>query len=157
MSSLMLLLVTVVALAISYWRDPERTREALQTSLRSFLGLMPGLLAMIGLIGLLLALTPEHVLIQLFQQHGLTGFFLVSLVGSVATIPGPIAFPLAGSMLELGASKAAMAAFITTLTMVGLVSVPMEAEFFGRRFALLRNGLSLVLALIVGGLMGVIL
>lgn len=157
MSSLMMLLVTAIVLAISYWRDPERTRKALQTSLKSFLGLMPGLLTMTGLIGVMLALTPEQVLVQLFQQHGLTGFFLVSLVGSVAAIPGPIAFPLAGSLLKLGASVAAMAAFITTLTMVGVVSAPMEAEFFGRRFTLLRNGLSLGLALIVGGLMGVIL
>jgi uncharacterized membrane protein YraQ (UPF0718 family) len=157
MYSLMLLLVTAIALAISYWRDPMRTRKALQTSVKSFLALMPGLLTMTGLIGVLLAMTPEHVLVKLFQQHGLTGFFLVTLVGSVAAIPGPIAFPLAGSLLKLGASVTAMAAFITTLTMVGVVTAPMEAEFFGRRFTLLRQGLSLVLALIVGGLMGVIL
>lgn len=154
---MMLILVTVIALAVSYWYDPGRTRKALQTSLKSFLGLMPSLLAITGIIGLMLALVPEQVLVQLFQQHGLTGFLLAALVGSVATIPGPIAFPLAGSLLKLGAGVATMAAFITTLTMVGLVSAPMEAEFFGRRFALLRNGLSLVLALIVGALMGVIL
>jgi len=157
MSSLVLLFVTAIALAISYWNDPVRTRQALHTSLKSFLGLMPSLLTMTGLIGVVLALIPQNVLVQLFQQHGLSGFFLVSLVGSVATIPAPIAFPLAGSMIKLGASAATMAAFITTLTMVGVISAPMEAEFFGRRFTLLRNGLSLVLALIVGGLMGVIL
>lgn len=157
MPSLVLPLVTAVALTISYWRDPQRTRKALQTSLRSFLGLLPALLTMTVLIGAVLALMPEQVLVQLFQQHGLTGFFLVALVGSVATIPAPIAFPLAGSLLKLGAGVATMAVFITTLTMVGVISAPMETEFFGRRFALLRNGLSLLLALIVGGLMGVIL
>lgn len=150
-------LVTVVALVVSYWFDPGRTRKALQTSLKSFSGLMPSLSAIIGIIGLMLALIPEQVLVQLFQQHGLAGFFLAALVGSVATMPGPIAFPLAGSLLNLGAGVATIATFITTLTMVGFISAPIEAEFFGRRFALLRMGLSLVLALIVGALMGVIL
>lgn len=154
---MILILVTVSALAVSYWFDPGRTRKALQTSLKSFVGLMPSLLAIIGIIGLMLALIPEQVLVQLFQQHGLTGFFLAALVGSVATMPGPIAFPLAGSLLKLGAGVATIATFITTLTMVGFISAPMEMEYFGRRFTLLRMGMSLVLALIVGALMGVIL
>lgn len=157
MFNLVLLVLTLAALAASYWKDPARTRKALMMSKKSFLNLLPSLLGLTGLIGLVLALTPEQVLVELFQRHGWEGFLLVSAVGSITTIPGPIAFPLAGSLLSLGASVSAMAAFITTLTMVGAVTAPMEMEFFGKRFTLMRNGLSFVLAVVIGGVMGGIL
>ena len=51
----------------------------------------------------------------------------------------------------------AVAAFVTTLTMIGTVTLPLEARELGRRFALLRNGLSFVLAIIVALIMGAIL
>lgn len=157
MTSLAFLLVTLAALAISHAKDRERTAKALRMSYRSFVGLVPSLLGILGLVGLVMALTPPELLADLFKVHGLTGFALISLVGAIAIIPGPIAFPLAGSLLELGASPSALAAFITTLTMVGLVSVPMEIEYFGRRFTILRQVLSFILAVSIGGLMGVLL
>lgn len=157
MTSLIFLLVTLAALALSYWRSRERTMKALRMSYKSFMVLVPSLLGMIGLVGLVLALTPPELLANLFKLHGLAGFALVNVVGAIATIPGPIAFPLAGSLLKLGASPSALAAFITTLTMVGLVTVPMEIEYFGKRFAILRQILSFILAVSIGGLMGVLL
>ncbi len=38
--------------------------------------------------------------------------------------------------------------------MVGALTAPMEIKAFGRRFTLLRQSLSLALALLVGALMG---
>ena len=121
------------------------------------MALVPSLLSMIALIGLMLAITPQQVLTRLFNVHGLAGFALTAVVGAAITIPAPVAFPLAGSLLKLGASLPTLATFITTLTMVGTVTAPMEIAYFGRRFTLVRQSLSLVLAILIGGLMGVIL
>ena len=68
-----------------------------------------------------------------------------------------IAFPLVGSLATLGAPPAALATFVTTLTMVGLVTAPMEISHFGRRFTLLRQGLSFAAAILIGLAMGVFL
>jgi uncharacterized membrane protein YraQ (UPF0718 family) len=68
-----------------------------------------------------------------------------------------MAYPMAGSLHQMGASLAALASFITTLTMVGLLSAPLEVKAFGRPFTILRQGASLILALAVGALMGVLL
>ena len=57
----------------------------------------------------------------------------------------------------MGAGVTAMAAFITTLTMIGFVFLPLEIKELGRKFALLRNGLSFIVALIIALLMGLIL
>jgi len=155
--NVVLFALTLVALGISYWKDRERTRRALQISLRSLLSLTPSLLGMTVVIGLIMALIPPERMVALFRADGPAGFFLISAVGTIATVPAPVAFSLAGSLHELGAGLGALGAFISTLTMVGIVSIPMEIEFLGRRFALLRETVSFVLAVAIGGLMGVIL
>ncbi len=149
--------VTLGTLGISHWKDQERTRKALRITLRSLLSLTPSLLGMTAVIGLVMALIPPDQMTHLFQSSGITGFALIAVVGAITTVPAPIAFPLAGSLHQLGASLGSLAAFITTLTMVGLVTMPMETEFFGMRFAVVRQVLGFVLAVLIGGLMGVIL
>jgi len=149
--------LAAAALLASWWADPRRTRDALRLGTRSFLALVPKVLGMIGLIGLVLALVPPEVLRRVFAIGGLPGFLAVAALGSVVTMPGPVAFPLVGSLARLGAPAATLATFVTTLTMVGLVTAPMEVSHFGRRFTVLRQGLSFGAALLVGVAMGVFL
>jgi Predicted permeases len=155
--SLVLLAITALAYLLSLAASRRRTLAALRLGWRSLLGIAPGLLGMVGAVGLALALLPPDTLAALFRRSGVAGFVLVALTGSLVTMPAPVAFPLAGTLLRLGASLASVAAFITTLTMVGVVSAPLEIQHFGKRFTLVRQGLSFLLALTVGLLMGVVL
>ena len=50
-------------------------------------------------------------------------------------------------MLKYGVSLFAVTAFIVTWVTVGLAQMPAEIAAFGKRFALLRNSLSFVLAI----------
>lgn len=146
-----------LALLGSWWLDRGKTRAALGIAGRSLLGLTPRVLGLVALVGLVLALVPPDLLRRVFTVRGLSGFLLVSALGSIVTMPSPIAFPLVGSLARLGAAPAALAAFVTTLTMVGLVTAPLEAECFGRRFTALRQGFSFVTAVLIGLLMGAFL
>jgi len=157
MLALSFLIITCLCLCVSYGKDRAKTKKALKIAARSMAKLLPGLLGMVGLVGLVLALLPPELLGELFQAHGLAGFALISVIGAIVTMPGPVAFPLAGSLLQMGVSLAALAAFITTLMMVGIVTAPMEAAYFGKRFTIIRQSLSFVLALLIGALMGGIL
>ena len=149
--------LAAAALLTSWWADPPRTRDALRLASRALGALLPKVLGMIGLIGLVLALVPPDLLRRVFALGGLPGFVAVAAIGSVVTMPGPIAFPLVGSLARLGAPPAALAAFVTTLTMVGLVTAPMEVSHFGRRFTLLRQALSFAAAILIGLAMGAVL
>jgi uncharacterized membrane protein YraQ (UPF0718 family) len=149
--------LAAAALLASWWADPLRTREALRLGARSLGALVPKVLGMVGLIGLVLALVPPDALRRIFALGGLPGFVAVAALGSVVTMPGPIAFPLVGSLAKLGAPPATLAAFVTTLTMVGVVTAPMEVSHFGRRFTVLRQGLSFATALLIGLAMGMLL
>lgn len=157
MFPLLFLATALGGLTLSGIKDWGRTRTALHLALRSGLGLLPGLLAVTAGIGLTMAAIPPRVIADFFQSHGVSGFFLLAGLGALITSPGPVTYPLAGSLHRMGASLPALASFITTLTMVGTLTAPLEIKAFGRRFTFLRQALSLALALLVGALMGVLL
>jgi len=79
---------------------------------------------------------------------------LASALGSITLVPGFVAFPLAKSLLDRGAGVAQVAVLLSTLMMVGVMTLPVEFRYLGRKEALLRNGLayvwSLIAALIIG-------
>ncbi len=141
----------------SYRKDKDRTMKALKNSFSSLSNMFSGILGMVLFVGLVLALFPKETIVDLFTHKGFIGFVVVSLLGAIVTIPGPIAFPLAGALLKMGASKAILASFITTLTMVGIVSAPLEISYLGKRFTLLRQLFSFVAAIFIGLIMGVFL
>jgi len=149
--------LTAVALAVSWRIDPEKTRRALKIGAKSLNGLAPRILGMVALVGLVLALVPPELITKLFTYRGIGGFVLVSAIGSIITMPAPIAFALVGSLFKMGAAPATLAAFVTTVTMVGIMSAPMEISCFGKRFTLIRQTLSFITAVIIGLAMGVFL
>ena len=53
---------------------------------------------------------------------------IAALVGSITLIPAFVAFPLVGSLVDVGAGILPAAAFLTTLTMVGMVTFPLKKE-----------------------------
>jgi len=140
--------------AFSWWHDRERTVKAMRTAWKSLVSLLPVLAGMVAIIGLTLAALPPSLITRFFQMHDLRGYGLVALIGTVITLPGPIAFPLAGTLLRHGALPGLLATFITTLTMVGTVTAPAEIAHFGKRFTLVRQAVSLILAIVIGLLMG---
>jgi uncharacterized membrane protein YraQ (UPF0718 family) len=82
---------------------------------------------------------------------------IAAILGSISLIPGFIAFPLAAILLKNGAAYNIVAVFITTLMMVGILTLPIEIKYFGVRVSILRNALSFIGALIIGLIIGVFL
>lgn len=145
--------LTISLTIFSFFKSKDKTIKALETSLMSLRKLALPILGMIFLVGIILAIFPKESLVSIFNIKGVYGFLLVSLIGAIVTISGPIAFPLAGALLQIGANQDLLASFITTLTMVGIASSPLEISYFGRRFTVLRQGLSFIAAIIIGQIM----
>ncbi|HDS59137.1 MAG TPA: permease [Thermoplasmatales archaeon] len=155
------LLINGIALAgvvLSLAKDRKKTRQSLAVAGKSFLRILPMTLLIILAIGLLLGFVPPSRISQfLGEQSGAGGVLLAGAVGAVMHIPALLSFPLAASLLDSGASVTAVAAFITTLTMIGMITLPLEIRELGLTFAALRNGLSFLAALLIALLMGWIL
>jgi uncharacterized membrane protein YraQ (UPF0718 family) len=80
-----------------------------------------------------------------------------AIVGSITLIPAFVAFPLVGSLVDAGASVVPAVAFLTTLTMVGVVTFSLEKKEFGLKFAFVRNTLSFGFAVFIALFMGVVI
>jgi len=145
-------------LILAFINDKRKSKEALKVALKSFLNILPTTIIIIFAIGYLLTFIPPSAISKFVgEQAGFGGTIAVSLLGAVLFIPSVISFPLAGSLLQSGASVTSVAAFITTLTMIGFVTLPLEIKILGKKFAALRNGFSYIVALLISFLMGVIL
>lgn len=145
-------------LLVSFFKDKEKTKQSLKVAFKTFLRILPVVFVIVIIIGLLLGFVPQSEITGIIgDQAGFGGVLVASLLGAVLYIPSLVSFPLAASLLESGASITAVAGFITTLTMIGVVTLPLEIKLLGKKFALLRNGISFIIAIIIALIMGVIL
>jgi uncharacterized membrane protein YraQ (UPF0718 family) len=151
-------LATGTLLLLSFLVDRGKTATGLKRGMRMFLNILPTLLNVLILVSVFLYIVPNHVLTAwLGWGTGWAGITGAALLGSISLIPGFIAFPLGAILVRSGISYQVVAVFITTLMMVGILTLPLEAKYFGWKVSILRNALSFCGALLVGLLMGIFL
>lgn len=139
-------------------KDKGKTKQSIGVAARSLIRILPTVFIIIIIIGLLMAFVPPDQISRFIgEQAGLGGLLAIAALGAVLHIPALISFPLAASLLQSGAGVAPVAAFITTLTMVGVVTLPLEMKELGKKMAFLRNGLSFIIAIVIALIMGVVL
>jgi uncharacterized membrane protein YraQ (UPF0718 family) len=149
---------TSVLLLLSFLADRGKTASGLKKGLRMFLSILPALLTVLVLVSVFLYAVPPPVLTRwLGRGTGWVGIGSAAVLGSISLIPGFIAFPLGAILVKSGVSYQVVAVFITTLMMVGILTLPLEAKYFGLKVSIIRNVLSFFGALLVGLLMGIFL
>lgn len=159
MTNTVLYMVTILLLAISFLKDRKKTKKALIKAWKAFENILPQFLGIIILIGVTLAVLNPQVISQLIgSASGWFGVTMAALVGAITLVPGFIAFPTAAMLLQGGAGYMQIAAFISSLMMVGVVTMPLEMKYFGRKSTILRNvlafGFAFLVALVIGKVMG---
>ncbi len=148
----------IVGLLISFYKDREKTKQALKIALKGSIKIAPAILMLLIMVGVLMGFfKPEVISSLLGKQSGFLGIAIASAAGAILMIPSLIAFPLTASLVDSGASMAVAAAFITTLTMIGFVTLPIEIREMGKKLTFLRNGISLIMAVTIALIMGAIL
>lgn len=148
-------IITIILFIVSVTKDKNKTFDSIKMSsglMKSMIGEIIGILFLIGLI--LTFIPPEKIKQYLGGSNILISTFVSAILGSITLIPAFVAFPLVGSIVKAGANIVPIVAFLTTLTMVGFVTFPLEKKEFGVKFALTRNILSFVFAIIIALLMG---
>lgn len=151
-------LLTAGFLVFSLVKDKQKTKEALKKAFGMGKGMLFSILSIIFAIGLLLTIfTPESIAAFVEKQNVLIATISAALLGTVTLVPAFIAFPLVGTLINGGVGIVPSVSFLTTLTMVGVVTFPLEIKSFGRKFTFTRNALSFIFAIIIALAMGVII
>ncbi len=158
-STIILWGIAVIALIISTIKDKERTFNAMKMAKGMMKNMIGQIIAILLFIGLILTFIPPETIKDVMggDSNLMIATVIAALVGSITLIPAFVAFPLVGSIVDMGANIMPAAAFLTTLTMVGLVTFPLEKQTFGIQFAFSRNIMSFIFALVIAVMMGALI
>jgi len=153
-----ILILMALLTMISFVADKKKTIMAIKKGAKQFLNILPTLLSVIIAISVIFYFISNDSLREyLGESAGIGAYFSAALFGSIAILPGFISYPIAGILANSGVSLSVIAVFITTLKMVGFLTLPIEKRFFGYKVALLRNALSFGAAILIGTIMALIL
>lgn len=142
--------IAISALFISFGKDRQKTKAALKKAWKSLENILPQLLTMVLLVSVLLAFVNTDIISRIIgKDSGWLGVILAALIGSITMIPPFVAFPTAAMLLGAGAGYMQIGAFVSTLMMVGVVTIPVETQYFGKKLTLSRNILAFVFSFFV--------
>lgn len=158
MNTVILVIIAVAFLTWSVFKSKEKTKESLILSKNLLVKTFVEIIGVMALVGLVLAILPPELIKQLLgNSNEFLSTVYGAVIGALTIIPAFIAFPLSKSLYQSGANLTAIAAFITTLTMVGFATMPIEIKYFGKKFTLHRLWISFVAAILIASGMAVIL
>lgn len=150
-----LYILTLVLLLVSLIKSHEKTLLATKKAWKSFENILPLLLSILFVIGIMLAVLSPQVISKIMgRQSGILGLILAALIGSCTVIPGFVTFPLAATLLKNGAGITQITMLISTSVMVGVITIPIEAKYWGKRATYIRNSLALVFSFVIAFVMG---
>jgi len=152
----LLYIATGLAVLISLFVNREKTLKAVKIAARRFVNILPAFLTMIILVSIVLFLIPDKAISDYLGSNNKSiGILSASFLGSVTLMPGFIVFPLCGILLKKGVLYMVLAAFTTTLMMVGVLTYPIEKEYLGIKVTIIRNAISFFIALVVAVMIGI--
>ncbi len=141
---------TAAAALISLIISREKTFKAFRIAYKRLVKILPAFLTMLILVSVVLFLIPEELIsTYLGGNNRYLGVLIGAVLGSAVLMPGFIAYPLCGILLQKGVTYMVVSAFSTTLMMVGVLTYPVEKAYLGAKVTLVRNLISFAIALVV--------
>lgn len=158
MTAMILYSLAIILFIISLINDKLKTKNALIKAFKSFENIMPQFLSIIIIVGFILSILDTDTISKLIGlESGILGVFFSAIIGSITLMPTFVAFSTANSLLLNGAGYAQVAALVSTLTLVGIVTISLESKYIGKKSAYLRNFLAFLFSFIVAYFMEVFL
>jgi hypothetical protein len=127
----------------------SKAAQAAWQTAATFVRTIPIVLAVLALACLVTAAVPAERISEVLPMESVLGPMLGAAVGSVAAGHPLTSYILAGELSVAGAGLATITALIVSWVTVGIVHLPAEAAILGARFALWRNAISFVLAIVM--------
>lgn len=158
MTTIVLYIIASTLLLLSFIKDKNKTKKSMLIARSTFMKLLPSALSIMLFVGITLAIVNPKVISSIIgSQSGILGTIIALIVGSIALIPSFIAFPLGGSLLKAGAGYTQVAALVSTVMAVGVITLPTEIKYFNKSIALKRIVLSFLVCVIFTIVIGLVM
>ena len=129
--------------------ESSRWKRAAKGLLNNIKMSVPILVGVLLLVGALNTLIPKEFFARIFTGNKALDPLVGALFGSIAAGNPLTSYIIGGELLNSGISLIAVLAFVVSWVTVGTVQIPAESLMLGRRFALLRNGISCLMAIAI--------
>jgi len=100
-------------------------------------------------MGLFQKFVPGKVVLSVFNGNIPRDTVIGALVGSISAGNAVSSYIIGAELMKKGVTHFAVIAFIVTWVTVGIAQLPAEMAILGRKFALTRNLLSFLLAIVI--------
>jgi uncharacterized membrane protein YraQ (UPF0718 family) len=156
--SFMFYAISIGLIIILMFIDSERTLRGIKKGIKKITKIAPVFINMIILVSISLYFFSDELILRYLGDTNIFQSILLALgIGSITFMPGFVVFPLAGLLLEKGVSYVVLAAFTTSMMMVGVLTFQIEREYYGTKLTIIRNLMGLLMAIIVSGVIGIVL
>lgn len=116
---------------------------------KGFFNSLPMIIGVIFLVGIFKTFVTKEMISSVFIGNILSDTFIGAVIGSVSAGNPITSYIIGGELLREGVSLFAVTAFLVSWVTVGFIQLPAEIGFFGKKFAIARNMISLILSLII--------
>ena len=130
-------------------RPAEIVFASLQKTAKMFSRTFPNILAVVLLSGFFIEFVPLKRISDFLGGQLWADGLVGAGIGSISIGNPLISYVLGGELLDQGISLLAVTALLVSWVTVGSTQLPAEIQTFGARFALLRNGISFLFALVI--------
>lgn len=127
----------------------KKINLAFKKTIASFNSSIPLLVGILLLLGIAQAVIPETYYGAIFTGNIFYDPLIGATIGSFMAGNPITSYLIGGEFLGQGISMIAVTAFILSWVTVGLIQMPVEMMMMGKRFALFRNFLAFVSAIII--------
>ncbi|RLC37376.1 hypothetical protein DRH29_02135 [candidate division Kazan bacterium] len=126
-----------------------RIKKAALKTLNNFLQVIPIILGVFLLLSLVnIAISPSFYA-KIFTHNSLLDSVIGAALGSISAGNPLTSYIIGGELLEQGVGLIAVTAFLLGWVTVGLIQLPAESLMLGKRFAIIRNIISFIMAIII--------
>jgi uncharacterized membrane protein YraQ (UPF0718 family) len=123
-------------------------KQAINKTLKNLSNSMPLIIGMMLLVSFITTIVPDSFYISLFQKGMFVNSIIGSLIGSISMGSPIVSYVLAGEFLAKGISIVAVTAFLISWVTVGIIQLPIESIYLGKKFAIIRNISAIILSVI---------
>jgi len=145
-----------IAVIASFFADREKTFKGLKIGWKKFSKILGTYLKLLIILSFILLISDQFIINYLGGQAPFIGMILGLIIGSITMMPGFIAYPLAGILVSKGVNYMVVAAFITTLMLVGVATYPVEKEYFGIKATIWRNIAGFIISALIAVVTGIL-
>ncbi len=135
----------------------DKFKIVIDKSWKAFRSVIPIILSVLMVVALIQAVVPSESYKKLFSGNVLLDPLIAAIFGGLSLGNPIVSYVIGAGLLANGVGLVAVTAFIVSWVTVGVIQLPAEVFYFGKRFAIVRSATSFISAIAIGIIMGYIL